>query len=210
MTVFSFPKSRHVRLQRPPTYRNYSSYRPFLQKEFYRICVYCRTPDSITASPNFGVDHYKPKSKFPLEENRYANLYYCCSACNSRKRDHWPKPDVASTQFVPNPCDHVMFDHLRFQGDTVNSKSEAGRFTTELLDLNDPKAVGFRAFVFRMIETLKTKRAEANALLMLISSSAAANQSDAAQLSRDRIDIAAKIVRIDEDIGRLEGTAPLA
>ena len=92
----------------------------------------------------------------------------------------------------------------------MNSKSEAGRFTTELLDLNDPKAVGFRAFVFRMIETLKTKRAEANALLMLISSSAAANQSDAAQLSRDRIDIAAKIVRIDEDIGRLEGTAPLA
>ena len=209
MTVFSFPKSRHVRLQRPPTYRNYRSYRPVLQKEFCRICVYCRTPDSITASLNFGVDHYRPKSKFPAEENRYSNLYYCCSACNSRKRDHWPIPSLISTQFIPNPCDHVMFDHLRFQGDIVISKSEAGRFTSELLDLNDPKVVEFRAFVSRMIETLKAQRAEADALLVLISSSAAANQSDAAQLSRDRNVVAAKIVRISEDIGRLEGTAPI-
>lgn len=35
------------------------------------------------------IEHFKPKSTFPLEAFAWSNLYPACFACNAVKREHW-------------------------------------------------------------------------------------------------------------------------
>lgn len=46
--------------------------------------------------------------------------------------------------FIPNPCDYVMWEHMRYSGGTVTGISKAGSFTIGLLLLNDHEAVEYR------------------------------------------------------------------
>jgi hypothetical protein len=150
MNPFSYPKVKVLRTQTPPQYTAYKRYKPFLQVEFGRQCVYCRMPDT-TRENSFGADHYRPKSIFPALSAEYSNLYYCCNQCNARKGDYW-EPNAQLSRFVPNPCEHVMWDHLRFKGGNVDTRTNAGRFTAEFLDLNDPDAVRQRESVIHLID----------------------------------------------------------
>ena len=61
MSVFEYPKFQHARVFRPREFKNYRTYKPYLQREFGRACVYCQQPDSSAPNLNFGVDHYRPK-----------------------------------------------------------------------------------------------------------------------------------------------------
>ena len=209
MTTFAYPKIRHARTQNPPQYSNYRSFKPHLQKEFARTCVYCRQPDSVAPGLNFTVDHYKPQSKFPEEATNYDNLYYCCPACNSRKKDHWPNFGGTSTRFIPNPCDHVMFDHLRFNNDRVVPRTEPGIFTTEKLDLNDPKVVDYRAFIFRMIDMLNGQRLEYQAAMRSIVANFKAGKITEQQAEEGKNGIDLQIAEIDADIAKFSGTTPI-
>ena len=101
----------------------------------------------------FGVDHYRPQSLFPELVVQYDNLYYCCNLCNSAKRSVWPSAkDWARGAFIPNPCEHVMFHHLKYTGPTVEAKSTAGKFTRDLLKLNAQKTVEYRRRYQRLID----------------------------------------------------------
>lgn len=60
------------------------------------------------------------------------------------KGAYWPKDGEKDEKFIPNPCDHRMFDHLRYKDGTVVGHSLAGKFSIEQLDLNDPRSVQFR------------------------------------------------------------------
>jgi hypothetical protein len=103
---------------------------------------------------NFGVDHYRPKGipRFAKLRCTYTNLYYCCGLCNSRKNDDWPLDEVAGARFV-NPCDHVMFAHLRFDAATgkMEPKSQNGRHMETLLQLNEPASVQYRKYTLNII-----------------------------------------------------------
>lgn len=144
-TLFRYPKTKHVRNIVPPTYKRYQSYKKALRLEFGRVCVYCRWPD--TDKPHghwdYAVEHYRPKKKglgFEHLERDYANLFYACAPCNVFKGEHW-----ADTDFVPNPCDEVMFNHLQVSdAGEVNGKSTAGTNAVKLLHLNEPDAVRYR------------------------------------------------------------------
>lgn len=46
--------------------------------------------------------------------------------------------------FVPNPCEHVMFDHMRYRSGQVVPQTVAGSFTVDQLDLNDSDAIDWR------------------------------------------------------------------
>lgn len=95
----------------------------------------------------FGVDHYRPQKRFAELATTYSNLFYCCNQCNSRKREYWP-PDNAQGEFIPNPCDHRMYSHLRFdERCEVVARSTAGLKAIEILDFNDDESVDFRNFV---------------------------------------------------------------
>jgi hypothetical protein len=153
MNPFSYPTGRHIRNQTPSPFADYRRFKPFLRTEFGRQCVYCRMPDGIQGEDHFGVDHYRPASKFPALRCDYANLFYSCNACNRRKGSFWPDDlETAQGLFIPNPCDHVMVEHLRFREAQVEALSPAGKLTEALLLLNDEEEISYRDFVLRLIE----------------------------------------------------------
>ncbi len=150
MPVFHYPKVKHKRTHAPPRLGSYRAYKPYLRTEFYGTCVYCRKPDRFGDPDEFGVDHYRPKSHFPSLKTEYSNLFYACNPCNRRKGDYWPQ---AQQPFIPNPCEHAMFDHLRSSSDgQVIAHSEAGRWTIDLLLLNESTRVEFRKAILGAIE----------------------------------------------------------
>ena len=115
--------------------------------------------DSFSYS-NFGVDHYRPQVLFPELATTYSNLFYCCNPCNSRKGAHWPTIPQEPKQMIPNPCDHVMFEHLSFERDTgrVIAKSDRGEFTKALLDLNSPESLQVRNVIKTTIDTTQSQK----------------------------------------------------
>jgi HNH endonuclease len=144
-TPFVYPRNIHKRKHAPPVYLDYRRYKSILKDEFDNKCVYCRIPDGFMSPTAFGVDHYKPKKKFHSLECTYSNLYYCCSACNSRKGDYWPNStQVRAGMIVVNPCDHLMSDHVAYYGSSVRAKSYSGKFMVEYLDLNETDRQEYR------------------------------------------------------------------
>jgi hypothetical protein len=110
-------------------------------------------PDGVKGADAFGVDHYRPASKFPELRSSYENLFYACNACNRRKGNFWPEDwQRAADLFIPNPCDHVMADHLSYRETQVVPRSTAGQLAIEILLLNDNVDMAYRAFVLRQIE----------------------------------------------------------
>ena len=154
MALFQYPKSKHKRTLSPRKYKNYRSYKRTLQTEFSRVCVYCRQPDSSSPNLNFGVDHYRPKgiARFSSLLCSYDNLYYCCGSCNSRKNDYWPL-DEKTGPLIVAPCEHEMASHLRFNSTngTVDSRTPEGKYTEELLQLNDVATVQYRLGTLRTV-----------------------------------------------------------
>ena len=71
MTVFLYPKARHIRTQTPPAFLDYRRFKPFLRVEFDARCVYCREADMMKGQESFGVDHYRPKRDFPNLTSEY-------------------------------------------------------------------------------------------------------------------------------------------
>jgi hypothetical protein len=166
---YSYPNTKHGRRLSPPPYTNYRQFKPHLREEFAGQCVYCRALDKLKGHEAFGVDHYRPKDKFDALKNQYSNLFYACNRCNGWKRNFWPSPtQLKAKLFVPNPCDHRMTEHLRYQHAEVASESRAGEWAIHLLDLNNPDVVENRAWVigaFQMyaeqLATVKATIAEA-------------------------------------------------
>ncbi len=148
---FRYPKPKHRR-EFNPQHRTNKSYKKVLRVEFNRQCIYCRRPEFYKYEA-FGVEHYKPKEIFPELEWDYDNLFYACNSCNSRKGDSWStKTQLLDNVFIPNPCEHIMFEHLKFNGATVKLRSKAGIYTDELLDFNDDVSVSFRETIIYIIE----------------------------------------------------------
>ena len=158
MDLFRYPKVRHIRKLLPPSWKSYHLYKPILQQEFRSSCVYCRLPDASKGIDSFGVDHYRPKSKFPHLVAEYLNLFYACNCCNRNKADFWPDSiQMNDGHFIPNPCEHIMFDHLRYDGVIVSANSVTGTFAIDLLDLNDDASIEYRQMLLDIVNSLKEK-----------------------------------------------------
>jgi len=156
LNPFIYPKTVHVRKLAPSTV---SSQKSILRAEFFSQCVYCRLPDGIKGQDNFGIDHYRPRSLFPDLKNTYSNLFYACNACNRRKKDYWPSSAaIAAGRFIPNPCDHVMYQHLRYRRARVEPHTAAGEEADKRLMLNDDVSIQFREFLLGLIAMAEEKK----------------------------------------------------
>ena len=102
-----------------------------------------------------------------------------------------------------------MFDHLRFNSARVVPRTESGTFTAEKLDLNDPKVVDYRAFIFRMIERLNAERREYLVAMGSVLASFKAGKISEQQAGEGRSEIDLQIAEIDADIAKLSGTTPI-
>lgn len=150
--VFRYPKGKHRRREQPPEFKAYQSFKPYLRREFSRTCVFCRAHDGVEGDQQFAVEHYLPKEQHPALAADYSNLFYACARCNSFK-GNWPylrrgKAWVPIKGFlIPNPCKHVMAQHLWMDGGSleVAAKSKDGEFTLDTLHLNERAAVRRKA-----------------------------------------------------------------
>ncbi len=67
---------------------DYRRYKDSLAQDFKNRCGYTYCLDFwFGGKPNFQIDHFKPKSKFPELETDYNNLVYSCSYVNRAKSD---------------------------------------------------------------------------------------------------------------------------
>ncbi len=163
MNPFLYPKAKHRRRLKPPAYTSYQSFKKVLRVEFNGQCVYCCMPDGPKTPAAFGVDHYKPKGKpeFARLSTLYENLFYACNACNSRKGKHWPTDEQWDRgEFIPNPCDHIMFEHLRYHVAKVELRSVAGKHADKILMLNDNETVKYREFIIDAIYLAECRKRE--------------------------------------------------
>lgn len=145
---FKYPKSRHVRRLSPGPFTDPSKYKPALAEEFHHSCVYCSLPDAFGG--NFEVEHYRPQKKFEKLRTEYSNLFYSCRACNGRKGQQWFEP-VDGGQYIVNPCQDIMTDHLWFHRHQVRARSKAGELTEEVFQLNDKATIEHRQNIEQLI-----------------------------------------------------------
>lgn len=206
MNPFSYPKIKHARVYTPKQYKRYRTYKRILRLEFKGLCVYCRLPMTMKGNEGFGVDHYRPEKKFPHLVCTYSNLFYCCNTCNSHKNQYWPATAAKElTDFIPNPCDHVMFDHLRFVGAKITPRSRPGTMAEEFLDLNDPDSISFRNFIIDTIDTYSEKQ---STLLKLKNEQTkrAKRSSNAAAIAAMAVaEIDAALIVVERNLKRLSG-----
>ncbi|WP_130025025.1 hypothetical protein [Pandoraea sp. XY-2] len=212
MSLFHFPKAQHTRQLQPKQFKRYQTYKRYLQVEFSRVCVYCRQPDSSAVNLNFGVDHYRPKGlpQFAALVCTYTNLYYCCGSCNSRKNDDWPI-DETTGQFVVNPCDFKMADHLRYDSTSgrISARTDYGQHTVNLLQLNDPNSVEYRLNVAFTVDILAKTIADIDVEIKEVGIDFDAQILSAADRSRILEDLDRKRRRAVSSLQAHTGTTPL-
>jgi HNH endonuclease len=208
MNPFGYPREKHVRSLSPGRYSNYKLYKPFLRTEFLRQCVYCRLPDGMHGEAAFGVDHYRPASKFPELRSEYKNLFYACNACNSLKGNFWPREDqVGAGLFIPNPCERVMADHVVYRGVLVEPQSLAGEFAVDILQLNRAEDVAYRRTLLHLIESsLRAAETVMRTLQDLDVRILQARGQVRVEMERDRQTLQEELSQIQEDLERLSGS----
>ncbi len=61
---------------------------PALRAQSLGHCSFCDA-FPVEGVSNETIEHFRPKSKFPEQAYSWANLYYCCDACQNAKREQW-------------------------------------------------------------------------------------------------------------------------
>ncbi|HEV7507125.1 MAG TPA: hypothetical protein VGS07_19705 [Thermoanaerobaculia bacterium] len=208
MNPFRYSDNLHIRTQTPDRFNDYRRYKPFLREEFGRRCVYCCLPDGPKGEDTFGVDHYRPRFRFPELDCEYTNLFYACNLCNRRKGTFWADEGQQSQgKFIPNPCAVIMAQHLQYEGARVIALTPAGQLAAQVLDLNDPRDVLYREFVLRNIEhCLRELEVALKALRDLDDLLPQTEGSEREEMLEFRGHLHAKVTVAESDIERLTGT----
>jgi uncharacterized protein (TIGR02646 family) len=71
-------------------------------------CAYCEGP--INALRASHVEHFKPKSLFPLMADEWTKYFLGCPGCNGAKADKWPKRGGYLRPDRGDPSRHFVFE----------------------------------------------------------------------------------------------------
>ncbi|MGL5895431.1 MAG: HNH endonuclease [Lactococcus lactis] len=115
------------------TYKNYSSYKKYLKKDFKNRCAYCNLLDE-NITTYFEVDHFIPEAVF-TKINRddlltdYNNLIYSCKKCNQAKKHQYEGDnigiDLKNTKFydpVETPLQNIFYRNILGGIDSIDIK----------------------------------------------------------------------------------------
>jgi uncharacterized protein (TIGR02646 family) len=114
---------------------------PALKLQTADHCSFCDA-FPIDGVSNETIEHFRPKSQFPEQAYLWANLYYCCDACQSAKREEWDErllqPDGEGYTFTR----YFEFDFTtgQIRPSSLTNEEEQSRAarTIELYGLDTP------------------------------------------------------------------------
>jgi uncharacterized protein (TIGR02646 family) len=110
-----------------------------VRQQYGFACGYCSISET-EAGATLTVDHFQPRSQGG--SNDFANLVYCCHACNEHKGDYW-NPD--SEERILHPINDDLASHYALQVDgNLTPLTETGAFHITRLQLNRPALVRHR------------------------------------------------------------------
>ncbi len=102
-----------------------------LLKMSHGKCCYCECKID-EESKYLEVEHFQPKSLFPLLVVYWKNLLPSCKRCNGIKSNH----DTVAEPII-HPVRDEPKDHIRFRAYRFYEKTTLGKKTIEVVDLND-------------------------------------------------------------------------
>lgn len=109
-------------------------------------CSYCDGFPLMSADET--IDHFKPKSKFPLEVCSWENLYIACAHCQKVKGDKFDilliRPDELSYDFYAYYFYDFTEHEIRILPNLSIDKLERAEKTGEILDFNHKAMVESR------------------------------------------------------------------
>ena len=134
-------KSVFIRSKPPRVYKSYSSYRSYVRADFKKCCAYCMIhEDHLGGHEAFEIDHRNPKSKAPLLESVYENLYWSCHVCNGQKGDKWPtKAEMLTGKGFIDTTEDLYSNHFVVHSNgNIYSDTDIGVYTRMNLHLDRP------------------------------------------------------------------------
>lgn len=143
-----------VRKEKPPQFKSYEKYKPYLRKDFNYNCAYCSIHEGEYGSfHNFACEHFKPKSKieFCNLQNDYDNLLYSCQTCNRLKSNIWPSDAlIKNGYFFLNPCEVDYDEHFEINEKNFKlmPKSNAAIYMIEKIHLDRQQLILLRKMRF--------------------------------------------------------------
>ncbi|MFM0653276.1 hypothetical protein [Paraburkholderia sediminicola] len=116
-----------------------------------------------------------------------------------RKGAYWPDvTEKKAGRFIPNPCDHVMFSHLRYASATVQPQTATGTFVCALLDLNSPDAVANRQAIETALASIEAQLRDLQNLKNTLDQRLAAGQISQSQHVTESQEVAAYLQKLDD------------
>lgn len=123
-------------------------------------CMYC------VDSHGSDIEHFWPKSAFPMRTFVWSNLLLCCTGCGRFKGDRFPLSPAGEPLLV-DPSAEDPWEHLDFDPDTGNltvrydsvscTPSAKGECTVRILQLDQREgmAAGFRKTFLRLADCVR-------------------------------------------------------
>ncbi len=125
----------------PPVWREDGRLKEALSAMSDGHCAYCQA--SVSDNHPGAVEHFKPKSLFPLLAYAWDNYLFSCERCNTAKSNKWPDDGEYVRPDDGDPAPRFVFTRRgRVRG---AARDAAARRTVQDFGLNRPKLCERRA-----------------------------------------------------------------
>ena len=107
-------------------------------------CEYCRLPDFAAPASAFHVEHIIAKQHGGSDE--FENRAWSCNRCNFSKGPNLSGKDPLTDNVVRlfDPRRQAWNRHFEWLGGLLVGRTQTGRATIAVLDMNDPQRVELR------------------------------------------------------------------
>jgi hypothetical protein len=107
-------------------------------------CEYCGLPQAALPWARFHIEHIRPRQHGGTDD--LANLALACRNCNLYKGPNLTAIDPSTQQLVQlfNPRVDTWIDHFSMINNQIVGKTELGRATVTLLNMNHPDRTQLR------------------------------------------------------------------
>jgi hypothetical protein len=130
------------------------SVRQFVRNRAEHRCEYCRLLQRHLPFSAFQIEHVRPRKHGGSDEPE--NLALACERCNAFKGPNLTGVDPQTQQVVQlfDPRRDRWAEHFEYRGHLILGKTDVGRTTVEVLNMNEANRVKLRRGLLDLGEEL--------------------------------------------------------